>query len=118
MKTYEYAKKCYSLGGVKYSSKGERVRLEKIISLVGENNKVLDIGCYDGTLGEILLKNGNKVFGIEANEEVAEIAEKRGLKVKIQDIESGIDFEDNFFDVVVAAEVIEHLVDTDFSLVK
>ncbi len=119
MKCYEYAKQHCSAGKDKmdYSSKGEKVRMEKLIHFVneeGQYNKILDVGCGDGTLGSMLLKNSNEIFGIEANEGAAEIAKKRGLRVKVQDIESGFSFNNNTFDVVVAAEIIEHILDTDF----
>ncbi len=113
-KATNYAKKIYDKEGLSYSSKTETIRLEKMATMVGSSSKVLDIGCWDGTLGSMLIERGNEVYGIEINEEVAEIAKKRGLKVKIQDINFGFDFEDNFFDVVVAAEIIEHILDTDF----
>lgn len=113
-KTADYAKEIYNLSGVSYVHKSAFIRINKIISLVGENNKVLDIGCYDGTIGNLLKKNDNQVYGIEINEKAAEIAIKRGLKVKIQDIESRFDFKDNSFDVVIAGEIIEHILDTDF----
>jgi len=110
----EYAKKVFGRGEIQYSSKADKRRLEKIVYLVGSNKRVLDLGCYDGTLGQMLIEKGNEVYGIEVNEEAADIAKDRGLKVRIQDIQSGFDFEDDFFDVVVAAEIIEHLLDTDF----
>jgi 2-polyprenyl-3-methyl-5-hydroxy-6-metoxy-1,4-benzoquinol methylase len=113
-KTADYAKMIYGEGELQYDSKAEKVRLEKIVELVGADNKVLDIGCYSGTIGSMLIKKGNEVYGIEINPEVAEIACQKGLKVKIQDIESRFDFKDNFFDVVIAAEIIEHILDTDF----
>lgn len=113
-KTVNYAKKYYSLQLQVNYGKNSFIRINKIIFLVGENNKVLDIGCYDGTIGNLLKKNNNQVYGIEISKEAAEIAIKRGLKVKIQNIESRFDFENNFFDVVVAGEIIEHILDTDF----
>ena len=113
-KTSDYAKVTSSKRPpCNYNSKSERIRLKKIVDLVGTCGRILDLGCYDGTLGRLLIKN-NEVYGIEISEKVAEIARLRGLKVKIQCIESGFDFEDNFFDCVVAAEVIEHILDTDF----
>lgn len=112
--TSKYAEKIYGKGEILYISKEEKIRLEKIVTLAGTNNRVLDIGCYDGTLGEMLIKNNNEVYGVEINKEVAEIAKRKGLKVKIQDIGSRFVFEDNFFDVIVAAEIIEHILDTDF----
>lgn len=113
-KMMDYAKEIYKREEVQYNSKAERVRLEKIIELIGRGNKVLDIGCYDGTLGSRLIKESNNVYGIEINQEVIEIATQKGIKVITQDINSRFSFENNFFDVVVAAEVIEHILDTDF----
>jgi len=115
-KTADHAKEVYQEGELQYTSRAEKIRLAKIIELVGTGNTVLDIGCHSGTLGSMLINEGNQVYGIEINQEVAEIARSKGLKVKIQDIESCFAFEDNFFDVVVAAEVIEHILDTDFLL--
>jgi len=113
-KSADYAKKIFELGGVGYSLKAVTIRINKIVSLVGSNYRVLDIGCYDGTIGSLMIKNNNEVYGIEISEENARCATERGLKVKIQNIESRLSFEDNFFDVVVAGEIIEHIVDTDF----
>ena len=84
--TSEYAEQIYDKKELSYVPKGEVVRLKKIITLVGTNNNVLDIGCYDGTLGKFLIKKKNRVYGIEINKEVANIARQRGLKVKIQDV--------------------------------
>lgn len=84
------------------------------MEFVGTDNKVLDIGCYDGTVGSKLIKKGNDVYGIEINREVIEISKQKGIKVITQDIECQFGFENNFFDVVVAAELIEHILDTDF----
>jgi 2-polyprenyl-3-methyl-5-hydroxy-6-metoxy-1,4-benzoquinol methylase len=113
-KTADYAKERYNLSLEAYASKSEQTRVCKLVALVGSGNDVLDVGCYDGTLGEMLIKNGNRVWGIEASEVAAEAARKKGLQVKIGDIESGLEFEDNFFNVVIAGEIIEHLLDTDF----
>lgn len=112
--TADYAKRLYGKEELSYNSKAEKVRLRKIAALVGSGHKVLDVGCWDGTLGSMLIQRGNDVYGIEVNKEVSEIAKKRGINVKVQDVELGFDFEDGFFDVVVAAEIIEHILDTDF----
>lgn len=113
-KTMDYAKEIYREGELQYNSKAEIIRLEKIVEFVGTGNSVLDIGCYNGTLGSLLIKSGNEVYGIEINQQVAEIAKQKGVKVTVQDIESRFNFKNNYFDVVVAAELIEHILDTDF----
>ncbi len=113
MQGYIYAKECYKQSE-KYGSKGDCVRFERMLNLVGRNNKVLDIGCHDGTIGSLLIKNNNEVFGIEANDVMSAIARKKGLKVIVQDIDAGISFKNGFFDIVVAGEIIEHIVNTDY----
>jgi len=85
-----------------------------MVSLVGTGNRVLDLGCFDGTIGEILIKNGNEVCGIDASKKAVKLAREKGIKAKVGNIEEKFDFEDNFFDVVVSGEIIEHIVDTDF----
>jgi 2-polyprenyl-3-methyl-5-hydroxy-6-metoxy-1,4-benzoquinol methylase len=113
-KTVDYAKEVYKNGELPYLSKAEKVRLSKIVVFSGSNNKILDIGCYNGTIGELLIKKNNDVYAIEANQDAAQLAIRKDIKVTIQDIESKFDFENNFFDTVVAAEIIEHILDTDF----
>ncbi len=113
-KSCDYAKSLYGLGELNYVNKCEKIRIRKIVELVGKGNRVLDIGCYDGTLGKLLIDKENEVYGIEINKEVAEIAKQKGLEVKIKDVESSFCFENNFFDVVVAGEIVEHVLDTDF----
>ncbi len=113
-KTGDYAKEIYKEGRITYDSKPGIIKLKKITELIDFGNRILDIGCYDGTIGKILINKGNEVYGIEINNRVAEIALRKGIKVKMQDIEAPFGFEDNLFDVVVAAEVIEHILDTDF----
>jgi SAM-dependent methyltransferase len=110
----EYANQIYP--GQVGVQKPASVRLQKAAGLVGSNNQVLDVGCADGTFGELLIKNGNRVYGIEGSKSAAVLAQKKGLIVNTSDIESGFNFEDNFFDVVFAGEIIEHLIDTEFFL--
>lgn len=111
--TAEYANETYKLTEINYGSKAEKVRINKIISLVGSDHRILDIGCYDGTIGNLLKKMSNDVYGIEVSESVANLAKKKGVKVIVQDIESKFNFDDKFFDIVVAGEIIEHILDVD-----
>jgi len=111
---FDYASKYYNKETLNYLSKSEKIRLTKIQFFVGTENKVLDLGCYDGSLGKLLIENKNDVYGIDASEEALHIAKKNGLKVKSGDLEKIIDFDDGYFDVVVAGEIIEHIVNTDF----
>jgi len=80
-----------------------------------ENGRLLDIGCWDGSFSAQLL-NVRECYGIEGNIDAAARAKQRGIKVENVDVEKGLPFADKFFDVVVAAEVIEHVYDTDLFL--
>jgi methionine biosynthesis protein MetW len=74
---------------------------------------LLDIGCYDGSLGELFLKKGYSVYGIEAHDEAFAKASQKGINMVKQNIEEGLPWERDLFDCVIAAEIIEHVYDTD-----
>lgn len=97
-----------------YNGKGNDVRINKIIRLVGNGKKVLDLGCYDGLIGEKLIEAGNKVWGIDACFEAVEAAKKRGVTAIVGNTEEELPFKTSSFDVVFVGEVIEHILDTDF----
>ena len=87
--------------------------IEDAEQLFASPAKMLDIGCYDGTLGEVFLKKGWSVHGIEAHGQACLEAGRKGLDVLKRNIEEGLPYPENTFDLVVAAEIIEHLYDTD-----
>lgn len=67
--------------------------------------RILDVGCYPYHLGRALELMGHDVYGIASAHEPIHSA-----KVKICNIENDkFPFKDNFFDLVIYAEVLEHL---------
>lgn len=85
-----------------------------------EAPKVLDLGCYIGTELFMLPKVKEKAqyYGLDISEGVIEyakaLAEKRGEKnmtFKSHDANKPIPFEDNFFDVIISLELLEHVED-------
>lgn len=94
-------------------SRADLFRIREVVRLVGRENKVLDLGCYYGFLGKSFVDNGNEVWGVDLAKKALKKAEAFGIKTKCADVEKEIPFEDSQFDVVVAAEIIEHLKDTD-----
>lgn len=85
-----------------------------ILDLVPDNiNKVLDIGCSTGTLGEkIKTRNRAEVVGIEIDEQMAKVANEKLDRVIIGNIEK-TDLADclsnNYFDCIIFADILEHL---------
>lgn len=78
----------------------------------GQSLKVLDLGCGNGSLSRQLAKQGYEVVGVEASLSGVQLAQR--LIPECQFIHASIydlpvaDL-DQQFDVVVSAEVIEHL---------
>ena len=77
-----------------------------------EGRRLLDIGCFDGTLAS-QFKPSWEVYGVEGDTQACETANAKGVQAKHHDLDSGLPFLDDFFDCVIAAEIIEHVYDTD-----
>ena len=88
-------------------------RSEMLAYITGEPRTILELGCGDGGVGAVLEKRfGCRAIGIEVSVAVAEKARAHLDQVYVDNIEtmdlSGLDCR---FDVIVANDVLEHLVD-------
>lgn len=84
---------------------------QKILSYIGENKKILDVGCSEGLLAERLKINNSKIIGIELDKSAAESAEKYCDEVIVGDVES-IELTREYerkFDIIIFADILEHL---------
>ena len=86
----------------------------RVVKLVGKKKKVLEFGCSYGFMSKVLIdKFQCEVTGIEIDEQAAKKAQEICKKVIIGDVEK-IDWETQLngdrFDVIVFADVLEHLV--------
>lgn len=73
------------------------------------NKKILEIGCGDGGVVQ-LLKGENKVFGIDISASGVQNARNLGINTKLVDISSEkLPFRNQSFDYVLIFEVFEHL---------
>lgn len=79
--------------------------------------KILDIGCNDGELIKKYTKFG-QVLGIDISKKAIKECKKKGLPCKLSDIESLPPKYNNYFNVVIAGDIIEHIFDTDRFLLK
>ena len=87
----------------------ENIRGQLFSDWIGKNKKVLDLGGRDGTLTKHFIEK-NHVTLADIDENALEYA-KRNFKVETMkvDLNQSLPFKDNSFDVVVMAEVLEHL---------
>jgi methionine biosynthesis protein MetW len=91
---------------------------QKIVKLVGNGKKVLDVGCSVGTISAVMKTNGCEVFGIELDESSAIEASKHCVEVFRGDVESiKLDEKyEKYFDVIIFADILEHLKDPSRAL--
>lgn len=74
----------------------------------GTGLKILDVGCGNGWQTQFFLEN-NDVYGVDISEANIKQANSRGIKAQVLDLEKPLPFADEYFDVVVCSEVLEHL---------
>lgn len=95
-----------------------RIMLDMINNLNLQEKKILDIGCFDGTFLSLIENKDNKLYGLDASNYAVKKSREKGINMKqfYFDDMSKIPFSSNFFDLIIAGEIIEHIYDTDFFL--
>lgn len=86
----------------------------KILKFIPSNSDILDIGCSSGNLGEFLASNKKCVVdGVEPDAKDARVASGKLRKVWNADIETAVKEIDQRYDVLIFADVLEHLLYPD-----
>jgi len=103
------------------SEKVQRMRIKTLIEFLKnlKNEKIkgrlLDIGCQEGEITWMLHKEGFEAHGVDINYKQIEKAKQKYPQIEFKQADCGnkIPFPNNFFDVVWAGDVIEHICNTD-----
>jgi SAM-dependent methyltransferase len=74
----------------------------------GMKGRLLDVGCGSGEFLNQMKNFGWEVYGVEINQKSADMGNKRGLNIFCGEL-GGADFPENFFDVVVLSQTLEHV---------
>lgn len=76
--------------------------------------RLLDIGCGDGEFTLTFRDTAQELWGVDISQSAVERSVERGIRATLLDTdESPLPYEDNFFDMVVCAEVLAHVFDSD-----
>ena len=82
----------------------------------GIKNRILDIGCGDGSF-IIKFKKHCETFGVDISQNAINMAKEAGINAYQADVSSErLPFQDEYFDIIYMGDVIEHLTNPDFAI--
>jgi methionine biosynthesis protein MetW len=89
----------------------DHATMQAIARLVPTGSRVLDLGCGDGALLDLLQREqGCSGYGIEIDDANVLACVRRGVNVIQLNLDEGLAmFEDNSFDVVLQIDTLQHL---------
>lgn len=95
-----------------------KLEIQIIVDWIEHSSSVLDLGCGDGELTSLLIKEKQvHAQGIEINEQSICDCVARGLSVFQQDIDTGLaEYEDKSFDYVILSQTLQQVKKPDFVL--
>jgi 2-polyprenyl-3-methyl-5-hydroxy-6-metoxy-1,4-benzoquinol methylase len=75
------------------------------------SGRILDVGCWDGNFTSQIL-DGEGVIGVDVSHTALRSATARGIAGVRAQVEAALPFQAGTFGTVIAAEIIEHVFDT------
>ncbi|MFD0668180.1 methionine biosynthesis protein MetW [Ramlibacter sp. MAHUQ-53] len=98
----------------------DRTLMQAIARMVPEGSRVLDLGCGDGALLELLMRERRCTgYGVELSDANVLACAKRGVNVIQLNLDEGLAmFDDDSFDVVLQIDTLQHLRNTETMLVE
>lgn len=98
---------------------GRRHMIRKLLEKedAKKKHKILDVGCSGGALIKELKDNGLTVTGCDISQKAIKLCKKKGLKDVVCCDCTKLPFKNNYFDYVIASDVLEHIKD-DLGTVK
>jgi 2-polyprenyl-3-methyl-5-hydroxy-6-metoxy-1,4-benzoquinol methylase len=111
----DYQEKIFLSEGSDISKRSLYVdRVKKALRFINSGGIVLDLGCNDGSITDLIFKMGCKVIGVDLPK-VAQNAKKNFPNIEFTsfNIEEKFPFENNYFNYILAGEIIEHIIDDD-----
>lgn len=102
----------YTFKPDRYSSHTKIINYIKSLDKGNNKLKVLDVGCSKGFIAKSLQKENLELYGVEYSKEDAKEAKKYYREIKIMDLDKEKPkYKSNSFDIIIMADIIEHLKD-------
>ena len=93
---------------------GQNLRVDKALKVLSQGQRLLDIGCGDGTFLEQAKGHFEEVFGVDIAEAAINQAIKKGVRASILNLNSDrLPYQDRFFDVVTLLSVFQYFYDPE-----
>jgi methionine biosynthesis protein MetW len=95
---------------------GVKILIETLARIPLNKPRIIDLGCGDGHLTSIVANflKAKEVCGIDIQDRLLEKAKMRGIVTYKVDLNwEKLPFKDNYFDLALASEIIEHLLNPD-----
>ncbi len=74
----------------------------------GEKKRILDVGCGTGAIIDFLQHEGYEAEGVDMSQDALSFCRQKKLCVK-SGLADALEFPDNYFDAVLACDVLEHV---------
>lgn len=84
-------------------------KIKEFLPNLPKHSQILDVGCGCGMVSQELIDLGMDVYGIEINEDALKILKKKGFKTIKHDVTEKIPFQDNYFDIILLLDILEHV---------
>ncbi len=91
-----------------YSS---HARIPELVRRLSPPGRVMDVGCDEGYAARHLVTYGFQVYGIDKNPATLEKAARYYQKTILADLEKDLTTTDGPFEVIIFADILEHLTD-------
>ena len=96
---------------------GSNLRVEAAARILRPGQRLLDVGCGDGTLGVLVQDRFEEIYGVDIADKAIELSQRRGIKAyKVNLNVERLPFENDYFDTVTCLATLQLIYDVIFVL--
>jgi 2-polyprenyl-3-methyl-5-hydroxy-6-metoxy-1,4-benzoquinol methylase len=101
----------YYVNSIEDELKMAQARFNRIIRFRNQVGRILDIGCGRGAFLTVCMGHNGEAYGLDVSKDSIEYARRNGLSNLFLGELKDAEFRDNYFDIIVANSVLEHVSD-------